>query len=1166
MSARALLRRIGGGLTRPGLILTVLAVLVALAVWLLGPLVGAGEARPLAPAATRLALILTIALAWGIGGVLLRVRRSNEDAALLAALRKQKTEDEAAADKHSAALEAAFQGFRDAARAALRIMRKGHRARFTNANYSLPWYLVLGEPGSGKTALARSATAPLAFDGSADDGAAAASFHVSDEAVLIELCGDLLNQPQRRLALLWSRMLDHVRRLRPQQPINGILVTASVDALLAMSQEASIDFAATVRRRIDEASARLRTQAPIYLVVTKLDLVLGFEEFFETLGAEERTAMLGVPLSSANGVGQVSANAFAEGFAALVERLSNRLMMRLQEEPDEQRRRRIFEFPGQFAVLKSRLEPLLDHAIAAHRFGTPPMVRGLFFTSATQSGAFTELTAGTLAAAFGQAPAGLTPRPGAAPGRARAFFLRGLVRDVLLPETSLSGLTRPARMLTQMRSLAASSALTVVAIVLLVSWWLAFSEGRAYTARLNEHAAAARMAIAGAAPGGRMPSAFEPVLDVLDRLADLREERPQRTTLGLYTTANVDQAADAVYDSALANMAVPFVRRYLTDGLKDARTAAALRFQQLKFYLMLAGERPVSPDTAMLLGPDFASNWLLHERSADADSRVSAHLGAMASLELGPAPAELRLVDHARSLISRYTLAQLAYDTALNLAPVHQLPTWRPVDHMGLAGPQGLSRVSQASFWDGIGGVYTKDGFTNVMLETAPSAADAIAQDLWVMGMADTLPDSERASMRIRDGVLDLYRADYITRWDSLLSDLDIADTASAGEMARAMAIIVGQPSPVKELALAVAAVTDLAQGDGSAVPGMAAKLQQLSATVRAPRRVIDVAGSVSEHFRAFRGAVDAPEGQQAQLDALIEAMEPLYRQINHIATGGDVLELGAEPQTLLNQLSEQTEALPEGLRPLFRRILNRAAAVTVGSSRERLSEIWSTTVLPLCRATTAGRYPFDRHSAHDASLEDFASLFGPTGAMATFRNDYLKPYFDSSTKPWRWRTGQQLGLGLDATVLHQFELADEITRAFFGESDQPVVRFMVEPVRLDTRARALQLDMGGPTLVYSHGPAAAAAFEWPPQDPAADAIMSITPELDGERNLLRRQGSWALFRLFDAGRILAPDAIDGVPYEFTIGSRFVQLELTASPITNPISDPIVSQFQCPEL
>lgn len=1170
MSIRSGLRRIGRTLARPAVYLTILVLLLALAIWFLGPLIGYGDVWPLASVAVRLALLLLLALVWGIAGVLMRVRRSSEEQALLAGLRRQQEEKEAATDKAEAAIEARFQTFRSSARAARRVL---DRARGLGSGaQALPWYVVLGSAGSGKTMLSRSLKTPVAADDAETTAEqAAAQFHISDEAVFVELDGAFLAQEEAWARRLWPRILDHLRGLRPRQPLNGVVLSLGADELLGMSPEALIDFATATRRRLDEIGTRLRTRTPLYVVVTKLDLLFGFEDFFENLPGEEREAAFGFPVASLDGQSSLTPfDAFSSGFDGLLEQLSDQLMLRLHEEPDEQRRRRINELPSQFALLKSRLVPLIQHLSGASRFAVPPLLRGMFFTSAAQTSDFVDIAAPALAGDFAYARDGLRAAPQAFAARSRPFFIRGLLDQVLLPDRGLAGLTRPGRLIMQAQGIGANIVLAVAAILLVTLWWLAFSEGRAYITRLEDGAAQARQSIARAAPDGAPASDFANVLDSLDRLRALALEEPRRTTALLYATDGPDEAAQAVYDRALSDMALPFLWRYLRDGLDAPGTPAALRLQQLKFYLMVAGERPVDPATARLIAPDFAGHWLPYDRNPAVDEAVATHLAEFERVELATAPMlDLRLVDRARGRISDYTLARVAYDLALAMPAAAGRPAWRPVDHMGLAGPQALSRVSGRSFWDGIRGIYSRQGLSQAMLPISGEVANRVAEDLWVMGMGDTALDREREARRIRDGVLDLYRVDYITQWESLLSDLDIAEADTPAELARAMALVVGQPSPVKELTAAIATETDPAADSGSPldlVPGAAARLQQAEDAVFAPRRVIDVAGTVSNHFQAFREAVVAEEDQQAQIDALIAAMEPLYRQINHVATGGDVLELGTDPQTLLAELTERVGALPESLQALFRRILNKAAAVTSGSSRERLAGIWTTTVLPMCQATTAGRYPFEPGSGRDTSLADFAGLFGPKGAIATFRNDYLRPFIDTNAKPWRWRTGQQFGLDLDETVLYQFELADEITTAYFGESETPMVAFTVEPVSLDNRARAFQFDIGGPTLVYSHGPPTATPFSWPPENPAAEAMLSMTPEIDGERNMLRLQGPWALFRLFDAGRILEPDSSDIVPYQFNIGSRSLRLNVTAPPTRNPFARDILSGFSCPDL
>ena len=51
---------------------------------------------------------------------------------------------------------------------------------------------------------------------------------------------------------------------------------------------------AAARRRLDELNRELRISLPVYLMVTKCDLVAGFTEYFDDLAQEGRAQVWGV--------------------------------------------------------------------------------------------------------------------------------------------------------------------------------------------------------------------------------------------------------------------------------------------------------------------------------------------------------------------------------------------------------------------------------------------------------------------------------------------------------------------------------------------------------------------------------------------------------------------------------------------------------------------------------------------------------------------------------------------------------------------------------------------------------------------------------------------------------------------------------------------------------
>ena len=57
---------------------------------------------------------------------------------------------------------------------------------------------------------------------------------------------------------------------------------------------------------------------------------------------------------------------------------------------------------------------------------------------------------------------------------------------------------------------------------------------------------------------------------------------------------------------------------------------------------------------------------------------------------------------------------------------------------------------------------------------------------------------------------------------------------------------------------------------------------------------------------------------------------------------------------------------------------------------------------MPLCQAAF-NRYPFVAGSPEDVPVDDFVHLLAPGGMMDQFFDQYLKPFVDTTPKPWKW-------------------------------------------------------------------------------------------------------------------------------------------------------------------
>ena len=68
-----------------------------------------------------------------------------------------------------------------------------------------------------------------------------------------------------------------------KRPINGIILSISVDTLLSKNNKQLEYLAKNFRDRFDELSKAFMSSIPIYLVITKSDKIDGFKEYFSSL-------------------------------------------------------------------------------------------------------------------------------------------------------------------------------------------------------------------------------------------------------------------------------------------------------------------------------------------------------------------------------------------------------------------------------------------------------------------------------------------------------------------------------------------------------------------------------------------------------------------------------------------------------------------------------------------------------------------------------------------------------------------------------------------------------------------------------------------------------------------------------------------------------------------
>jgi type IV/VI secretion system ImpK/VasF family protein len=333
--------------------------------------------------------------------------------------------------------------------AALDVARK---ARFVSPDgrrrtaAELPWYLLIGAPGSGKTTALLQAGLrfplgdPLQDDGEGTllrvRGTHNCDWWFTDEAMLLDTAGRYATDDPEADRAAWLGLLDLLKLNRQRQPLNGAIVTLSVYDLVHWDEGEIERYAEQVRERVTELQQRLGMRVPLYLLVTKADLLAGFGEFFSGLDAEQRAQVWGVTFdrSEVHADPRRLVQRFEEEFDHLERRLYGILPARLHEERDLQRRGAIYRFPQQLRGVRPLIAVFLDVAFGSAWTGERPLLRGIYLTSGTQEGSPIDRVVATLSRSFNLERKVQPPTV----GTGKSFFLRRLLRDVIFAEAGLA--------------------------------------------------------------------------------------------------------------------------------------------------------------------------------------------------------------------------------------------------------------------------------------------------------------------------------------------------------------------------------------------------------------------------------------------------------------------------------------------------------------------------------------------------------------------------------------------------------------------------------------------------------------------------------------------------------------------------------------------------------
>jgi type VI secretion system protein ImpL len=1002
----------------------------------------------------------------------------------------------------------------------LKSSRLGHKGR--DALGVLPWYIIIGPPGAGKTTALRSSGLqfPYAKGGKVKGvgGTRNCDWWLTNEAIILDTAGRWSTQDDDHEE--WLAFLDLLRKTRPGKPVNGILLAVSLLDLEGGEEEMSA-LAKALRDRLDEVTGRLDMVVPVYFLVTKTDLVPGFVEMFGDLRDKERGQIWGVSLPLMASPDE-RAELLTEQLQELFEVVSARSFGRMCEERRVDARFKIFEFSQQLESLGQNLTTLVTDLFAENVYQDAPILRGVYFTSGTQEGRPIDRIMQNMAAAFGVS--GRAAAAAVAVTKPKSYFLRDVFTSVVFPDQAAAVRSTRVMRKERMRKLL----LTAGAFVLAAGFL--FLPIRSYLSNAGYARDALRAVDKLASAKGSKEGAGLVTAESLESVEELAKQLAEGgSSSALFPRASVTKQLHAAVERLLVR---PILRADLIKAASQGGLGASELMDALVLHLLLTQDKqPDEPtprtdrwEAAVKQAAEKASaRWvsLTNQPAAGRAPRVLENLVRFYAADITD-PADM--IDRDKKFINyaRVILIGSGDDPLAEIVNDPGMPRdLKSIDLLGSAvvlfSPQQGKNKKEIA----VRGAFTPAGYQAVKKRLGQlEKAQDDDENSWVLGKERKARDA-RAIAKIQAD----YFVQYIAVWKRFLLSLSMHEPTSLDE-ARALIKRLTAEKPFEStwknisenLTLKDESLADKALG---LLKGAAAKKGIKDPRGKKPDDEEDNRDpGVKQIEAAFEGLMRfgavKPTGFEQYGQILTELAGAMGEQGMPDAKAFQTA-IKTQRSNLSNLIARyDDQGWEQGmLEKILMPPLRGAEVAVVGASADSASRKWCETVFVAFDQLLAGKYPFaSGKPSGEAKIADIEKFFQPaTGTLWQYFSDSLAA--DIERVGTAFRLKDSAGVHYREEFLKFLTHAAELTARIFAKEPTKVSMPVGVHIRPSAQYSKIIFDLGSKKITGLNSVDRWDEFVWPVRR-ANLRLFVKTEEIEaiGPRD----ESEWALFYLLGQG------------------------------------------------
>lgn len=1044
--------------------------------------------------------------------------------------------------------------------------------------YQLPWYLIIGSRNSGKSTLLQKSMklSPL-FDADKLKPNSDHNIHVhcavGKQAVVLDVDGELIEQrfnsddtQPELLSRLWQDLLQWLVETRPRQPLNGIVLTVDTGQFMTFNKAQQDAWLVTIRQRLQDVYQHLHAQLPIYIVLTHLDQLYGFDCMYQSLDNTQREAMLGVTFTAPSTSWKEELDTFWQNWMEQVNQAMPGMMLKIV---NGSQRSPLFSFSRQIYGLHEYVVQLIEGILFndAHS----PLIRGVYLTSSLQRGQMDDLFVQTAATQY-HLNLGIFPAWPA--GDSKPYFTRALFNQLLFSEPNIASENRYWLAQARRKMMWCAALFSVAAVALLYGWH------RYY--RINYQAgvdvlAQTRNFLKIPPPkridydGNLQLPLLNPLHEATLAYGNYRDRNTLLADMGLYQGGKIGPYVEETYLKLLQQRYLPALMRGLIQQLKQAPPGSEARLNILRIIRMLDDK---SGRNDALVKQYMAARW-----SERFTGQKNLQTQLMTHLEYALAHTDwhgLREQGNQQALQDFAPFAQTIRDTQKELSKlsiyqrVYQslrakaqqvLPSdlnlrdqiGANFDNVFTARDENLLRIPQ---------FLTRDGLKNYFIKQRDSLVELTAMDSWVLNLTQNVKYSDADRQEIQRHITEQYQGDYTATWRTAMSNIDIQAFGDLQQLIAALEQVINGDQVFRR---ALQVLRDNTQ-EPTLPDGVTDKQQQT--ILDSP--VYRLQAQISRDFIQENSLLAENKDGSRSIQGIYQTLTDLHRYLlaiqNAPAPGKSALKavqlrIKENANDPIFSTQQMAKNLPEPLNRWVAGLAEQAWRMVMLEAIQYLEIEWANTVVKPWKSYLAGRYPFKSSAKEDAALSEFERFFKADGTLDTFYKQNLKPFVENDLT---WGSDNQTLIRSD--IREQLAIAQKIRDTFFNAQNNLETQYAVETVALSPDKIRSVLNMDGQLLEYTHGRSRSVKLIWP--NSMRNSTISKLTLVPGAPNKAPRSitfsGPWAQLRLINSGQLT--DVRDGsFNVRFAIDGGYVTYRIRVDASDNPFAGSLFSKFSLPE-